>query len=100
MHARRTVPWIIAGASLLFSSYLYSEHIWLLGFPDGFISPLQGGQYHLAWILIGACALLCIGCVKVCSTRALVWTSMAVLLIGNGGLYLLLPALLQGSAGG
>lgn len=96
----RSSTWITIGISLLYSIYLFSEHIWRLGFPDGFVSPLQRGQYYLAWIIIGACLWIVSVSSKPHSFATQFRRVFALLLLGNGGLYLLLPSLLLGSAGG
>lgn len=50
---QRVSAYVIGFVALVLSFLVYTKHIYILGFPDGFISELQYAQRRLAYIFIG-----------------------------------------------
>ncbi len=58
MKLNRVVAYIMAGVALALSFFAYINYIYLLGFPDGFITELGYAQRRLAYIFISMSVLL------------------------------------------
>jgi asparagine N-glycosylation enzyme membrane subunit Stt3 len=50
--ATRVVAYLMAGIALVLSILTYINYVYMLGFPDGFISELGQAQRRLAYIFI------------------------------------------------
>jgi hypothetical protein len=48
----RVVAYLLAGVALILSFLAYMNYIYMLGFPDGFITELGYAQRRLAYIFI------------------------------------------------
>jgi hypothetical protein len=53
MKGNRIVAYVLAGIALVLSLLSYLNYVYLLGFPDGFITELGYAQRRLAYIFIG-----------------------------------------------
>jgi hypothetical protein len=51
--ATRAVAYLLAGGALVLSLLAYMSYVYMLGFPDGFISELGRAQRRLAYIFTG-----------------------------------------------
>jgi len=53
MGLHRVIAYILSCLTLGLSVFVYAKYIYLLGFPDGFISELAQAQRQLAYLFIG-----------------------------------------------
>jgi hypothetical protein len=66
VNIHRVIAYTCSGLTCIFSLFIYTQYIYLLGFPDGFISELAQAQRQLAYLFIsislavGIC-FLCLG---------------------------------------
>ncbi|MDX6696252.1 MAG: hypothetical protein QOF02_3855 [Blastocatellia bacterium] len=56
MKSNRIVAYLIGCVALALPFLVYMEYIYLLGFPDGFITELESAEQSLAYIFIGISA--------------------------------------------
>src|SRR6266550_627783 len=54
MKLKTIFPFVLGGAALALSLFVYFEYIYMLGFPDGFITELGHAERKLAQIFIAA----------------------------------------------
>lgn len=47
------ITFLMAGVALALAVFAYMNYIYMLGFPDGFITELGYAQRRLAWVFIG-----------------------------------------------
>lgn len=52
MRSYRIVAYFMAGVALALAAFAYMNYIYMLGFPDGFITELGYAQRRLAWVFI------------------------------------------------
>jgi hypothetical protein len=53
----RIVAYLMGGLALIASFLIYLEYIYLLGFPDGFITELGYAERRLAYLFVGISVL-------------------------------------------
>jgi hypothetical protein len=53
MNIHRFIAYTFSGLTCIFSLLVYGKYIYLLGFPDGFISELAQAQQKTAYLFIG-----------------------------------------------
>jgi xanthine/uracil permease len=53
MKLNRILAYVMGCAAFAFSVLVYLGYIYMLGFPDGFITELGYAQRRLAWVSIG-----------------------------------------------
>jgi uncharacterized BrkB/YihY/UPF0761 family membrane protein len=58
MNLSRNFAYFIGILALVLSVFIYLEYIYMLGFPDGFITELENAQKHLAYVFISVDILL------------------------------------------
>lgn len=63
MRLDRIIAYLLGLAALGAALLVYGEYIYLLGFPDGFITDLERAERNLAYIFIGVGLLASAGCV-------------------------------------
>lgn len=58
MNIYRVIAYIFCSLTCVFSLFAYIQYIYLLGFPDGFISELGQAQRQTAYLFIGISLVL------------------------------------------
>lgn len=63
MNATRVLAYLLAGVASVLSLLAYMNYIYMLGFPDGFITELSYAYRNLAYIFIGVSVMLSVYCI-------------------------------------
>jgi hypothetical protein len=71
MKSYRLLAYLIGCGALAASFLIYMEYVYMLGFPDGFITELEQAQRRLAYIFIGISVIsgLCFICLGWAASR-------------------------------